>query len=52
MTRPALLILATLALAACGVDGAPERPDAKPTGITISGTAEIGITGGSKKPDA
>lgn len=44
-----LTILAALtALAACGADGAPERPKEKSTpGITITGKAEVGITGGS-----
>lgn len=42
---PAVLALsASLGLAACGADGAPEPP-AKP-GITFSGEAQIGI--GSK----
>jgi predicted small lipoprotein YifL len=32
-------------LAACGADGAPERPEAATTapGLTFGGTAEIGI---------
>jgi hypothetical protein len=38
---PRLILLACLALAACGADGAPEPP-AK-SGITISGEAEIGV---------
>lgn len=38
-----------LLLAACGVDGAPvppdSTPDARPTpGVTVSGTAEFGIS--------
>lgn len=34
------------ALAACGADGEPERPDPRPvSGISITGTAGIGITG-------
>lgn len=47
-----IAVLAGLAvLAACGVDGPPTRPDKKErsTGIFISGTAEIGITGGSRR---
>lgn len=43
------LVLAVL-LAGCGVDGAPIPPDdreAPETGISISGSAEIGVTGGS-----
>ncbi|WP_416914656.1 MAG: argininosuccinate lyase [Roseicyclus sp.] len=35
-------------LAACGVDGPPERPEPRPSaGITVTGTAQIGVTGGS-----
>jgi len=48
MTRfiPALMI--TALVAACGVDGAPTRPEQRPAaGLSLSGTAEIGITGGS-----
>jgi predicted small lipoprotein YifL len=51
MTR-VLAAALTLALGACGVDGPPSPPpdpSAEPerarTGITISGTAEIGVTG-------
>ncbi|MCR9069413.1 MAG: argininosuccinate lyase [Rhodobacteraceae bacterium] len=34
------------ALVACGVDGEPERPEPRPaTGITITGTVEVGISG-------
>lgn len=43
-----LAFLALLALAACGVDGAPEPPDgAKPgvKGITITGDARFGVYG-------
>lgn len=38
-------------LAACGVDGPPTRPEKKetPLGLSITGTAEIGITGGSRR---
>ncbi len=37
-------------LAACGVDGAPTRPEGKSTkpGINITGKAEVGIVGGSR----
>ncbi|WP_173861027.1 hypothetical protein [Tabrizicola sp. TH137] len=51
MTR--LLALACLALvAACGVDGPPIPPsqvpaEAQTTGISVTGTAEIGIVGGN-----
>lgn len=41
-TLLALLIAATLA--ACGADGAPERPAAK-DGVTVEGEAWIGVTG-------
>lgn len=34
------LILSTLA--ACGVDGAPQRPEAKP-GVTVTGEASLGM---------
>ncbi|MDO5643916.1 MAG: hypothetical protein Q4G26_16200 [Paracoccus sp. (in: a-proteobacteria)] len=37
-----LLIPMILLLAACGVDGAPERPE-PPPGAHISGEARIGI---------
>jgi hypothetical protein len=51
--RFALLGLCLLALAACGVEGAPKRPDPKPDpdpepGITVSGYAEMGIVGGDR----
>jgi len=38
---PRLLLLAALALAACGADGAPETPSK--SGISISGEAQIGV---------
>ncbi|MFV2053883.1 argininosuccinate lyase [Aliiroseovarius sp. YM-037] len=38
-------IAALLAVAACGADGPPERPTQKP-GLEVSGTVEVGITGG------
>ena len=37
---PRLALLCLLALAACGVDGAPQAPA---DGLTISGSAEMGI---------
>ena len=39
-------VIAVLAMAACGVDGAPERPVAKPKaqpGVSISGHGVIGV---------
>lgn len=42
------LLLAPLVLAACGADGAPVAPSkAAAPGVTLSGEAKIGITGGS-----
>jgi hypothetical protein len=38
---PRLLLLACLALAACGADGEPTAPSA--TGISITGEAAIGV---------
>jgi hypothetical protein len=43
---PRLVLLACLALAGCGADGAPKAPVQKApvqTGLTISGDAQIGI---------
>lgn len=43
-----LAILALLALAACGADGDPVPPHQAGTtqnGVTISGTAEMGVSG-------
>jgi hypothetical protein len=41
------LVLAFLALAACGADGEPEPPaGAPPAGLTVTGSVEVGITGG------
>jgi predicted small lipoprotein YifL len=49
MTKPALaLVLAALALAACGADGPPiPPPERDPTpsgGITITGQGRFGVT--------
>jgi predicted small lipoprotein YifL len=45
-TLAALIVLVTLA--ACGADGEPERPEPRPAqGVTITGTAEVGLTGGT-----
>jgi hypothetical protein len=38
---PRLLLLAYLALAACGADGAPEAPSK--SGVTVSGEASVGV---------
>ena len=38
---PRLILLACLALAACGADGAPEPPTK--SGISITGDAQIGV---------
>ncbi len=36
----------TALLAACGADGAPERPrDAPQPGVSVSGDARIGVVG-------
>ena len=42
-----LAVLAVLTLAACGADGAPTKPAAKPattSGVSISGDARMGVT--------
>lgn len=46
MKRAAAFALVLLA-AACGADGPPEppEPDAPRTGVSVSGTATIGISG-------
>ena len=48
MTQPLLLAVLALmlaALAACGVDGAPTRPEPQPApGVHVSGEAQIGVT--------
>lgn len=38
---PRLLLLACLALAACGADGAPEPPTK--SGVAMSGEVEVGV---------
>ncbi len=39
-------MIALLALAACGADGAPqEQGPATEPGVTVSGTATIGVSG-------
>ncbi len=45
-----LAVLCCLVLAGCGVDGPPQAPERDATpGLTISGTAEFGVTGGRQK---
>ncbi len=44
MTRP-LLILALLALAACGADGPPKKPGTDEPGISIGGQVKLGVSG-------
>ena len=46
MTPPRALaaLMALLLLAACGVDGEPERPEPRP-GVTVTGTIGMGIAG-------
>ena len=38
---PRILLLAVLALSACGADGAPEPPSK--SGLALSGDAQIGV---------
>ena len=40
-----ILILALLALAACGVDGVPHHSKAETTGVTVTGEASFGLSG-------
>ncbi|AHM03867.1 hypothetical protein roselon_01484 [Roseibacterium elongatum DSM 19469] len=49
-TKRSLLPLALCAvlLAACGADGEPETPDRATPGVSVSGTVEIGLRGGSR----
>ncbi|SFC92307.1 argininosuccinate lyase [Tropicimonas isoalkanivorans] len=51
MRRGLFLLLGLCALSACGVDGAPvppsDRPDHVQPGITLSGSAKVGVVGGS-----
>ncbi|MGB8621335.1 MAG: argininosuccinate lyase [Paracoccaceae bacterium] len=45
--KPVVSLLIVLALAACGADGAPEKPGPAPkSGVTVSGTVEMGVVGG------
>ena len=46
MIRTLAALALGMALAACGADGAPERPDPRPQpGFSISGTASVGLIG-------
>jgi len=48
MTRTILMVAMLAGLSACGVDGRPTAPEPRPAaGIAVTGTAEIGIVGGS-----
>lgn len=48
MIRTTLMLALLAGLSACGVDGRPTAPEPRPApGVSITGTAEIGITGGS-----
>lgn len=37
-----LALIAVLTLTACGVDGAPERPD-PPVGVSVTGEGRVGV---------
>ena len=41
--RVAITLLSMLALAACGADGAPEPVGPATSGVTIGGSASIGV---------
>ena len=46
MTLRLILLVSVGLLAACGADGPPRPPEAKPApGISISGEASIGVAG-------
>jgi hypothetical protein len=54
MTRATILLITFVGLvAACGVDGEPKTPPAKKPatapspGISVSGSASVGVVGGS-----
>ena len=48
MIRATLIVALLMGLPACGVDGRPTPPEPRPTtGISVTGTAEMGIVGGS-----
>lgn len=37
--------LVALLLAGCGVDGPPEPVEGRKSGLSVSGTAKVGVTG-------
>ena len=48
LTGVLVALAAFVLLAACGVDGEPERPEARtPVNLSVTGTAEVGLSGGS-----
>ncbi len=49
MIRIVCTLTALILLAACGVDGEPTHPEPRPEpGITLTGSVEVGIVGGSR----
>ena len=44
MTRLLSALGLLAALAACGADGEPTAPDTAKTGVSIGGTASVGVT--------
>ena len=48
MIRTILMLAVLTGLTACGVDGRPTAPEPRPAaGLSVTGTAEIGIAVGS-----
>lgn len=50
MKRTVVAVAMLIFVTACGVDGPPERPSSNGPGVsvTITGAAEIGVSGGNK----